>query len=107
LDQVLLKGCETKGYIIISAAQAKILQRLHAPVWRERSLVSKTSWAASLDGMQYFATISAAGEQDVLAENILWLNTEHIGSRRGGNIKSIKLSNYNYQGYFGIYPHVF
>ena len=42
--------------------------------------MSKTSWACSLDGMQYFATISA-GEQDVLDENILWLNTEHIGSR--------------------------
>ena len=40
-SQVLLKGCETKGYIIISAAQAKILQRLHPPVWRDRSLVSK------------------------------------------------------------------
>ena len=42
-SQVLLKGCETKGYIIISAAQAKILQRLHPPVWRDRSLVSKVT----------------------------------------------------------------
>ena len=81
-SQVLLKGCETKGYIIISAAQAKILQRLHPPVWRDRSLVSKTSWVCSLDGMQYFATISA-GEQDAMDENILWLSTDHIGSREG------------------------
>lgn len=77
-----MKGCETKGYIIISAAHAKILQRLHPPVWRDRSLVSKTSWVCSLDGMQYFATISASGEQDALDENILWLSTDHIGSAR-------------------------
>ena len=31
--------------------------------------------------MQYFATITA-GDQDALDENILWLNTEHIGSAR-------------------------
>jgi len=87
---VLLKGCETKGYIIISAAQAKILQRLHPPVWRDRSLVSKTSWVCSLDGMQYFATISGAakggaGKMDAvnrLDENILWLSTDHIGGRQ-------------------------
>ncbi|KAK4026287.1 hypothetical protein OUZ56_015296 [Daphnia magna] len=78
-SQVLLKGCETKGYIILAAAHAKILQRLHPPVWRDRSLVSKTSWVCSFDGMQYFATISA-GEQDALDENILWLSTDHIGS---------------------------
>ena len=77
---MLLKGCETKGYVIISAAQARILQHLHPPVWRERSLVSKTSWHCSLDGMQYFATISA-GEQDAMDENILWLNTDLIGAR--------------------------
>lgn len=76
---MLLKGCETKGYIILAASHAKILQRLHPPVWRDRSLVSKTSWICSLDGMQYFATISA-GEQDALDENILWLSTDHIGS---------------------------
>lgn len=97
-SQVLLKGCETRGYIIISAAQAKILQRLHPPVWRDRSLVSKTSWTCSLDGMQYFATISAtlaegsgtggagkasktAETDNRLDENILWLSTEHIGGR--------------------------
>lgn len=89
-SQVLLKGCETKGYVIISASQAKILQRLHPPVWRDRSLVSKTSWAALLDGMQYFATISAAGEQDALDENILWLSTDHINGGRQVKLKLVR-----------------
>ena len=35
--------------------------------------------------MQYFATISA-GEQDTLDENILWLDTAHIGSNRESQV---------------------
>ncbi|KAJ8875491.1 hypothetical protein PR048_023386 [Dryococelus australis] len=64
-SQVLLKGCETKGYVILSAAKAEILQRVHRPVWKERSLVSKTTWVGSLECMQYYATVSA-GENDYL-----------------------------------------
>lgn len=64
-SQVLLKGCETQGYIILSAAKAEILQRVHQPVWRDRSLVPKTTWVGSLECMQYYATVSA-GESDSL-----------------------------------------
>ncbi|KAI5720179.1 hypothetical protein M8J77_003057 [Diaphorina citri] len=48
-SQVLLKGCETKGYVIVSAAKAEILQRVHRPVWKDRILVSKTTWIGSLE----------------------------------------------------------
>lgn len=51
-SQVMLRGCETSGYVIVSAAKAKILQRLHMPVWKDRSLVSKTSWVGSFECMQ-------------------------------------------------------
>jgi hypothetical protein len=64
-SQVLLKGCETKGYVILSAAKAEILQRVHRPAWKDRTLVSKTSWVGSLECMQYYATVSA-GENDSL-----------------------------------------
>jgi hypothetical protein len=64
-SQVLLKGCETKGYVILSAAKAEILQRVHRPVWKDRTLVSKTTWVGSLECMQYYATVSA-GENDSL-----------------------------------------
>lgn len=64
-SQVLLKGCETKGYVILSAAKAEILQRVHHPVWKHRTLVSKTTWVGSLECMQYYATVSA-GENDSL-----------------------------------------
>jgi hypothetical protein len=64
-SQVLLKGPETKGYVIISAAKAEILQRVHRPVWRDRTLVTKTTWVGSLQSMQYYATVNA-GENDSL-----------------------------------------
>lgn len=51
-SQVMLRGCETSGYVIVSAAKAKVLQRLHMPVWKDRSLVSKTSWVGSFECMQ-------------------------------------------------------
>ncbi|XP_021942266.1 protein KIAA0100 isoform X3 [Zootermopsis nevadensis] len=76
-SQVLLKGCETKGYVILSAAKAEILQRVHRPAWKDRTLVSKTSWVGSLECMQYYATVSA-GESDSLDENIMWLSVENI-----------------------------
>ncbi|XP_049792062.1 protein KIAA0100 [Schistocerca nitens] len=76
-SQVLLKGCETKGYVILSAAKAEILQRIHRPVWKDRTLVPKTTWVGSLECMQYYATVSA-GENDLLDENIMWLTVDNI-----------------------------
>ncbi|PNF40865.1 hypothetical protein B7P43_G15929 [Cryptotermes secundus] len=76
-SQVLLKGCETKGYVILSAAKAEILQCVHRPAWKDRTLVSKTTWVGSLECMQYYATVSA-GENDSLDENIMWLTVENI-----------------------------
>ena len=64
-SQVLLKGCETKGYVIVSAAKAEILQKIHCPVWKDHSLVSKTTWVGTLDSMQYYATVSA-GKTDFI-----------------------------------------
>lgn len=68
---MLLKGIETKGYVILSAAKAEILQRVHKPVWKERTLVSKTTWLGSLECMQYYATVSAR-VNDSLDGEFLW-----------------------------------
>ncbi|XP_017781578.1 PREDICTED: protein KIAA0100 [Nicrophorus vespilloides] len=75
--QMLLKGCETKGYVILSAAKAEILQRIHRPVWKERTLVSKTTWVGTLECLQYYATVSA-GENDTINDNIMWLTVDNI-----------------------------
>ncbi|XP_017127031.1 protein KIAA0100 [Drosophila elegans] len=77
-SQVLLKGCETSGYVIISAAKAEILQREHRPVWRERSLISKTTWKGLLECMQYYATVSAGDNNSLLEKEIMWLTVDNI-----------------------------
>uniref|UniRef100_A0A182QNY1 FMP27/BLTP2/Hobbit GFWDK motif-containing RBG unit domain-containing protein n=1 Tax=Anopheles farauti TaxID=69004 RepID=A0A182QNY1_9DIPT len=77
-SQVLLKGCETSGYVILSAAKAEILQRVHRPVWRDHTIVSKTTWVGSLECMQYYATVSAnEGDSHEMAE-IMWLTVDNI-----------------------------
>ncbi|XP_058059559.1 protein hobbit [Anopheles bellator] len=78
-SQVLLKGCETSGYVILSAAKAEILQRVHRPVWRDHTIVSKTTWVGSLECMQYYATVSAndGGNAHEMAE-IMWLTVDNI-----------------------------
>ena len=76
-SQVLLKGIETKGYVILSAAKAEILQRAHRPVWRDRTLMSKTTWVGSLECMQYYATVNA-NIDDNIDDNIMWLTLDNI-----------------------------
>ncbi|EFA07873.1 UPF0378 protein KIAA0100-like Protein [Tribolium castaneum] len=83
--QVLLKGCETKGYVILSAAKAEIIQRIHRPVWKDRTLVSKTTWTGTLECMQYYATVNA-GENDSVNENIMWLTVDNIQEKESTNI---------------------
>ncbi|KAL1488909.1 hypothetical protein ABEB36_014696 [Hypothenemus hampei] len=82
--QVLLKGCETNGYLILSAAKAEILQRIHRPAWKDRTLVSKTTWTGLLECMQYYATVNA-GENDP-NENIMWLTVDNIQEKESAEI---------------------
>lgn len=48
-------------YLIISAAKANVIQRVHKPVWKSQRLLDKTSWSGSLEAMQYFATLNYFG----------------------------------------------
>ncbi|CAG9863492.1 unnamed protein product [Phyllotreta striolata] len=83
--QVLLKGCETKGYVILSAAKAEIVQSIHRPAWKDRTLVSKTTWVGTLECMQYYATVNA-GENDTADENIMWLTVDNIQEKESAEI---------------------
>ncbi|XP_017843588.2 LOW QUALITY PROTEIN: protein KIAA0100 [Drosophila busckii] len=85
-SQVLLKGCETSGYVIISAAKAEILQREHRPVWRDRSLISKTTWKGLLECMQYYATVSAGDNDSLLEKEIMWLTVDNIQDKDESSI---------------------
>lgn len=48
--QVVLRGCETKGYVVLCAARAEVRQKLKR---------SCSTWAGSLQSMQYYATVCA------------------------------------------------
>ena len=48
----MLKGCETPGYVIVSASKTSILNCEHQPIWREGVLKDKTTWVGSVDCMQ-------------------------------------------------------
>eukprot|EP00095_Tigriopus_kingsejongensis_P007219 maker-scaffold1825_size27015-snap-gene-0.8 protein:Tk07219 transcript:maker-scaffold1825_size27015-snap-gene-0.8-mRNA-1 annotation:"upf0378 protein kiaa0100-like" len=78
--QMLLKGTETQGYLILSATKAEALRTIHAPVWKDETLLSKSTWSGALECMQYFATVSPNPET-VLIDHILWVPREMIESR--------------------------
>lgn len=91
-SQVVLCGTETPGYVIVSAAQTEITQATHLPVWKNNTLLSKTTWTGSLHCMQYYATVdcgvhkqsSAANECRNIFTNkndIQWLDPDDIDSR--------------------------
>ena len=72
-SQVVLRGCETSGYVIASASKCQIWQKIHKPVWKERTLLSKETWVGSVDCMQYYATVDAKIDSDVV-----WLPVDNI-----------------------------
>ncbi|XP_070572768.1 bridge-like lipid transfer protein family member 2 isoform X2 [Ptychodera flava] len=85
-SQVMLKGCETSGYVIVSAPRAQVLQCLHEPAWRNGALTSKTSWKGSLDSMQYFATVDQGLSE---RQEITWLSVSNIEEQNTPAIGSV------------------
>lgn len=72
-SQVILRGCETKGYVIASAAKCQIWQKIHRPVWKDLTLLSKETWVGSVECMQYYATVDARIDSDMV-----WLGVDNI-----------------------------
>ncbi|RVE45263.1 hypothetical protein evm_010085 [Chilo suppressalis] len=75
-SQVVLKGCETRGYVLLCAARAEVRQRV-------RRSPAAVAWSGALSAMQYYATVSAA-DRDQLLENIQWVSVEEISERWAG-----------------------
>jgi len=51
-SQVMLRGCETNGYVIASAAKTSLLSCDHRPVWIQQQLQSKSTLVGSVECMQ-------------------------------------------------------
>lgn len=83
-SQVMLRGIETHGYIIVSAANTRILQKHHKPVWHKRTLYSKTTWVGSVECMQYYATMDFVKNDD-----IVWLSIDNIQQKNNLTISQL------------------
>ncbi|XP_036264614.1 protein KIAA0100 homolog isoform X5 [Pipistrellus kuhlii] len=87
-EEMVLRGAETEGCVIVSAAKAQLLQCQHHPAWYGDTLKQKTSWTCLLDGMQYFATTeSSPTEQD---GRQLWLEVKNIEEHRERSLDSVQ-----------------
>lgn len=85
--QMMLRGTETAGCVLVSAAKAQLLQCEHHPAWYNDTLKQKTTWTCLLDGMQYFATMEPnPSEQE---DRQLWLEVKNIEEHRQRHLDSV------------------
>ncbi|XP_061073886.1 bridge-like lipid transfer protein family member 2 [Conger conger] len=85
--QMMLRGTETAGCVLVSAAKAQLLQCEHHPAWYNDTLKQKTTWTCLLDGMQYFATMEPnPSEQE---DWQLWLEVKNIEEHRERHLDSV------------------
>lgn len=77
--QVLLKGLETCGYVITTAKEVEIVSSQHQPVWIKNKLHSKTSLRATMECVQYFATVvKNRNMRPSEACHVVWLDSSQI-----------------------------
>ncbi|XP_070204899.1 protein hobbit-like isoform X2 [Littorina saxatilis] len=86
-SQVVMKGCETPGFLIISAARARVISYVHMPIWRASQLRSKSTWTANVDCMQYYATVDP--DYMFSEDNIPWLARENVEDRSGTGLTGL------------------
>ncbi|CAJ0948684.1 unnamed protein product, partial [Mesorhabditis belari] len=90
-SQLVLKGCEKDGFLLVTAARTSLTQKIHRGVWKNSQLLGKKSWSAVLSGMQYFAPVSIS--EGANKERFRWLGREVI-EEKARDISMDTLSNY-------------
>ncbi|XP_028320296.1 protein KIAA0100-like isoform X3 [Gouania willdenowi] len=85
--QMMLRGTETVGCVLVSAAKAQLLQCEHHPSWYNDTLKQKTTWTCLLDGMQYFATMEPNPSEE--EDRQLWLEVKNIEEHRQRHLDSV------------------
>ncbi|KAK6058380.1 hypothetical protein COOONC_04050 [Cooperia oncophora] len=74
-SQVVLKGCERAGFVLLTAARASVTQKVASMCdGRNGAVCWKKSWSSIISGMQYFAPISIVNGRTV--ESFRWLTRE-------------------------------
>ncbi|XP_020627121.1 protein KIAA0100-like isoform X2 [Orbicella faveolata] len=82
-SQIVLKGIESEGCVLVAAGSTRILNRLHTPVWSEGELFNKKTWVGNVENLQYFATVGA--EDNIGLDSTPWLSTSVITGRQDKN----------------------
>jgi len=78
-SQVILIGRESKGALLITAANADIMKRLHRPVDTNNDVMmklNKVTWNGKLKNLQCFATSTSMS--DLSSTSIPWMNSSTI-----------------------------
>ncbi len=73
-SQVMLKGADLSGYMIISAARAHLDSLDNRPVWKGPQLLTKSTLVGRFERMQYYATVDPVNAS---AEDV-WLNESDV-----------------------------
>ncbi|CAH8641914.1 unnamed protein product [Dicrocoelium dendriticum] len=73
-SQMLLKTNELRGYVLVTAARAKLDALAHPPIWKDAQLLTKNSLVGHLEGMQYYATVGQIDSH----QSVLWLPTTNV-----------------------------
>lgn len=60
-SQIVLKGIESEGCVLVAAGNAKILNRLHTPVWSKGELFNKKTWVGNVENLQVFTEEKTTG----------------------------------------------
>ena len=51
-SQIVLKGIESEGCVVVAAGNARILNRLHTPVWSKGEIFNKGTWVGNVENLQ-------------------------------------------------------
>ena len=51
-SQIVLKGNESEGCVLVAAGNARILNRLHTPVWSNGEIFNKGTWVGNVENLQ-------------------------------------------------------
>lgn len=51
-SQIVLKGIESEGCVLVAAGNTRILNRLHTPVWSKGELFNKKTWVGNVENLQ-------------------------------------------------------
>ncbi|XP_018646756.1 hypothetical protein Smp_160060 [Schistosoma mansoni] len=86
--QLMLKTNHLAGYVLVSAARAKLDALTHPPIWKDSQLLNKSSLVGHLECMQYYATVGQVSNLDCDKTPDQWLSTADVSDWTHHNLNA-------------------